>query len=151
MFNLWRQFVELAPDLPVGTVVRMGMSYGNRVSREEVAAYEAPFPDPDFKAGAVELPLSLPTRPDDPVAGEMRKTRDALSAWNKPAFVLFSEDDALFSKEYRFFQDLIPTAKHQPETIIHNAGHFLHEEKGHEIALNILDFIERTPQAPGRQ
>ncbi|OGW41616.1 MAG: haloalkane dehalogenase [Nitrospirae bacterium GWD2_57_9] len=144
-FMLWRQFVELAPDLPIGRVIRMGMAHGYRMSPREIAGYEAPFPDARYKAGAVELPLSLPVRRNDPGAAEIRKTRDALSQWSKPALVMFSDEDPLFSKQYRFFRSLIPTAQDQPETVIRNAGHFLQEEKGEEIALHILDFIDRTP------
>lgn len=144
-FMLWRQFVELAPDLPIGRVIRMGMAHGYRMSPGEVAAYEAPFPDARYKAGAVELPLSLPVRTKDPGAAEIRRTRDALSRWSKPALVMFSDEDPLFSKQYQFFRKLIPTAQDQPETIIRSAGHFPQEEKGEEIARHILDFIDRTP------
>ena len=144
-FMLWRQFVDLAPDLPIGRVISMGVAHGYRISKREIEAYEAPFPDSSYKAGAVELPLSLPTNFDDPGATEIRRTREGLSRWDKPAFVLFSDEDPMFSKEYRFFRTLIPTAKDQPETIIQGAGHFLQEEKGEEIARHILKFIERTP------
>ena len=43
-----------------------------------------------------------------------------------------------------FFRSLIPSAKDQPEVVIHDAGHFLQEDKGEEIAQHIVDFIERT-------
>ncbi len=144
-FTLWKHFVELAPDLPIGKVIRMGMAHGHRISPQEIAGYEAPFPDASYKAAAVELPLSLPMRAADPWAAEIRRTRDALSRWTKPALVMFSDEDALFSKDYAFFRNLIPTAKDQPETVIRNSGHFLHEERGPELATHILKFIERTP------
>ncbi len=144
-FTLWRKFVELAPDLPVGMVFRMGLSHGHRITAAEVAAYEAPFPDASFKAAAVELPLSLPMKRDDPGAAEVRSIQEALAQWNKPALVMFSDEDMLFSKEYEFFRKLIPTAADQPEGVIRGAGHFLHEERGEELAVRIRDFIGRTP------
>jgi haloalkane dehalogenase len=64
---------------------------------------------------------------------------------------MFSDDDPLFSKEYRFFRTLIPSAKDQPELVIRNAGHFLPEERGPEIARHIARFIERTRGAEGAQ
>jgi haloalkane dehalogenase len=142
---LWREFVELAPDLPVARSVSMGMGHGSRISKKELAGYEAPFPDGYYKAAAIALPLSLPVRADDPGAAEMRRTRDGLAAWHKPALVLFSDDDLLFSRQYNYFRSLIPSAKHQPETIVRDAGHFLHEERGQEVAGHILDFVARTP------
>lgn len=145
MFTLWKQYVELAQDLPIGRVVRMGMAHGFRISDKVIAAYEAPFPDASYKAGAVALPLILPVRPDDPGGAEMRRVRDSLSRWCKPALVLFSDEDPLFSRECQFFRTLIPSAKAQPEIVVRNAGHFLLEEKGEEIAGHIIDFMNRTP------
>jgi haloalkane dehalogenase len=69
-FTLWKQFVELAEDLPVGMVIRMGLSHGFKISKAEIAAYEAPFPDASYKAGPVALPLNLPVRMDDPGGGD---------------------------------------------------------------------------------
>jgi haloalkane dehalogenase len=143
-FGLWKQFVELAPDLIVSKVISMGLAHGSRLSKDEIAAYEAPFPDPSYKAGAIELPLSLPVRYDDPGAARIRRTRDALAEWNKPALVLFSDEDMLFSKERRYFLSLIPTARDQPQIIIRHTGHFLHDEAGPEIAGHVSDFINRT-------
>jgi haloalkane dehalogenase len=59
---------------------------------------------------------------------------------------MFSDQDPLFSREYRFFRFLIPSAAAQPDCIIREAGHFLVEERGEEIAGNILSFLERTPE-----
>jgi haloalkane dehalogenase len=144
-FKLWQKFVEFAPDLPIGRSISMGLSHGYRMSPKEMAAYEAPFPDGSYKAGAVQLPLSLPGKMTDPVAEEMRRVRDRLAKWNKPALVMFSDEDPLFSREYAFFRELIPTAGDEPDSLIGGAGHFLHEERGQEIAQNILSFIERNP------
>jgi haloalkane dehalogenase len=60
---------------------------------------------------------------------------------------MFSDKDPITSGGDKFFRSLIPTAKAQPEIIIKDAGHFLQEEKGEEIAQHILDFIKRTPVA----
>ena len=44
----------------------------------------------------------------------------------------------------KFFRRLFPTAGEQPELTIRGAGHFLQEEKGAEIAAEVLAFMERT-------
>ncbi len=44
-----------------------------------------------------------------------------------------------------FSRALIPGARAQLEIVIHDAGHFLQEDKGEEIARHIVDFIARTP------
>jgi haloalkane dehalogenase len=143
-FLAWRQFAERTPDLPVGQVIRMGCVHGDRIKPEVIAAYEAPFPDASYKAGAALWPLLVPILPDDPGAAEMRQAREVLSRWSKPALILFSDGDPITSGGDKFFRKLIPTAKNQPEIVIKDAGHFLQEEKGEEIAQHILDFVDQT-------
>ncbi len=143
-FLKWRHFVKNTPDLPIGQVMRMGMANGSLLTPEIVAAYEAPFPDASYKAGAAAWPLLVPIKPDDPGAAEMRQTREFLSKWDKPTLVMFSDKDPIFSGADRFFRKLIPGTKNQPEITIKDAGHFLQEEKGGEIAQHIIEFVERT-------
>ena len=140
-FLQWRQFAETHPDLPVGRVVAMGTAHPERVPRE---AYDAPFPTAASKAGAAVWPLMVPMTPDDPVAAAMRRAREQLAAWHKPAFVLFADEDPVLGRAHPFFRRLIPTASAQPEVLIKDASHFLQEDQGEEIAGHVLAFIERT-------
>ena len=142
-FLNWRRFVERTPDLAIGRVVR-GSACGG-MPDEVTAAYDAPFPSPEYKAGAQVWPLLVPLRPDDPGAAEMRRTREALSRWNKPAYVLFSDRDPIVTGWDTYFRGLIPKAALEPATVIRNAGHFLQEDKGGEVAGHILAFLERRP------
>ncbi len=142
-FLRWRAFVQNTPELPIGQVIRSGLAHPEEVTAEVIAAYEAPFPDGSYKAGAVAWPTLVPIHPHDPGAEAMRRTRQALSRWQKPALVLFSDGDPITRGGDRFFRRLIPTAKAEPELVIHDAGHFLQEEQGEEIARQIAGFIAR--------
>jgi len=143
-FLAWRRFVENTPDLPIGTIVRRGLADADRLSEAEKAAYDAPFPTVESKAGAVAWPLLIPMEPDDPVAAVMRDTRARLSEWSKPAFELFAPEDPILGGAQGVFRSLIPTASAQPETTVDDAGHFLQEERGPTIAEHTLAFIDRT-------
>ncbi len=146
-FMRWRTFVENTPDLPIGTIMQAAMGNPDRFTEDIARAYEAPFPDASYKAGAQVWPLLVPVKPDDPGADSMRNARDVFSKWTKPCLIMFSDGDPVTSGGDVLMRELIPSAKDQPEIVIEGAGHFLQEENGEELAKNILAFIDRAPVA----
>jgi haloalkane dehalogenase len=138
-FMEWRNFAErVGLELPVANIVQSATLAA--LSPDVLAAYDAPFPVPESKAGAAMFPLLVPLKKDDPGASEMLRTREALSQWEKPALVYFSDSDPVFPPGVaKAMARLIPTAG-KPE-ILPGASHFLQEDKGEEVATRILRFI----------
>jgi haloalkane dehalogenase len=131
-FMAWREFAERTPDLPIGMIIQGATT--TDLPEEVVAAYEAPFPNAESKAGAQRFPLLVPLTPDDPGVPEMQAVTEALRSWDKPALVAFSDTDPVFPfpKAGEQFTQLIPTAGEQVR--IEGAAHFLQEDRGREIA-----------------
>ena len=143
-FKRWRDFAANSTDLPVGFIMRRTLVGGDGIDQRVIDAYEAPFPDVSFKAGAMQFPLLVPISPDDPASPSMRNARKVLGGWTKPALVMFSDGDPITRGGDRWFRKLIPSAKDQPEIVIKGASHFLQEDAGPEIAEHIVAFIDRT-------
>jgi len=142
-FMQWRAASErFGTKLPVGRIIQNATV--TQLSQEVVAAYEAPFPDERYKAGAAVFPLLVPITPQDPGAAEMSRAQRQLTRWTKPALVMFSDGDPITRGGDALFRRAIPGAKDQPEITIEGAGHFLQEDKGEEIAGHILEFMART-------
>ncbi len=67
-----------------------------------------------------------------------------LKKFDKPFLTAFSDGDPITAGGDRAFQKLVPGAKGQPHTTITDAGHYLQEDKGAELAKVIIDFIKTT-------
>ena len=139
-FKIWRMFTKYHPSLPVGGIVQYASH--QKLSKDVIAAYNAPYPNKKHKGGAVAFPLLVPAHPKDPAVAPIQKARDVLSTWDKPALVMFSDKDKVLGGLEKFFYKLIPTSKDQQKIIIKDAGHFLQEEKGEEIAGYIDQFMK---------
>jgi haloalkane dehalogenase len=141
----WLRFRALVrrvgTDLVPGQLIRI--SCVNEIADEVVDAYNAPFPVPESKAGVLAFPELVPTEMDHPSAAKMLEVRAGLEHWDRPALVLFSDSDPIFSPEAaEHMASRIPGAG--PAEIISGAGHFLQEEKGEEIADRIVRFLTET-------
>lgn len=138
----FREFVEGVEELPIGMLIENATA--TDLSDAELAAYEAPFPTEESKAGAREWPDMVPRKGGGDGAEMTRAAADRLSDWQKPAFVLFADSDPITRGNRDPMRDLLPTASEQPDVWVEGAMHFLQEDAGKEIADRIVDFVDRT-------
>ena len=142
-FLNWQRFSQTVEDFAVGFIVGSGCH--TPPGEDVVAAYDAPFPDDSYKAGARQFPLLVPTSPDDPAAAANRSAWDVLRTWKKPFLTAFSDEDAITRGGDRAFQSEVPGCAGQPHTTITGGGHFLQEDCGPELARVVADWIANTP------
>ena len=108
---------------------------------EVIAAYDAPFPDEEMKAGARQFPVLVPTTPDDPAAADNRAAWSVLEQYTKPFLCAFSDSDPITAGADRALQARIPGCADEPHTTIVGGGHFLQEDRGPELARVVTDFV----------
>jgi len=135
-FKIWRAFSRYSPWFPIGRIVKTGCVAG--LSPEEVAAYDAPFPSRRYKVAARLFPGFVPTTPQDPERQNNERAWELFKRWDKPFLTLFSSRDPVTRGGHKVWQELVPGAQGQAHTITRQAGHFLQEDKGVEVAHAIV-------------
>ena len=143
-FLAWRQFSQESPDFPVGKII--GGACVGKLAPEVAAAYDAPFPDESFKAGARQFPILVPTRPDDPASAANRAAWEVLRTFDKPFLCAFSDSDPMTRAAEPLLRMQIRGAEGQTHVTITEAGHFLQEDKGVELAEAVVQFVAANPQ-----
>ncbi len=126
-FAVFREFLQIKPDLHVAGQVRNGTTKG--IDENALAAYNAPFPDDDHKQGVRQFPNLVPGTPRTPSAEPNKEAWKILREWEKPFLCAFSDKDPIFSGVENSFYKLIPGCKDMPHVTIENAGHFLQEDQ----------------------
>jgi len=136
-WHRFRDFVERTEDLPVSLLVRNACARG--MENDVAAAYDAPFPTAESKAGARAFPLMLPTSPEMPGAAAGKRALEALRGDARPTLVLWADSDPVLPfRVGEAFASLIGT---EAPSRIENASHFLQEDAGEEIGRLIVDWL----------
>jgi haloalkane dehalogenase len=141
-FLAWREYSQKTPDFNIGEIINRACM--NTLASEVIAAYDAPFPDDSYKAGARIFPTLVPIAPDDPAVPANLKACEVFSRWQKPFLTAFSDSDPITRGGDAYFQKTIPGTKGMKHTTIRNAGHFVQEDKGEEWAQIIVEFIREN-------
>ncbi|MGK2878487.1 MAG: haloalkane dehalogenase [Solirubrobacterales bacterium] len=136
-WRAFRDFVASTEDLPIGFLIKGAVARG--LTDDVFAAYEAPFPNRESKAGARAFPPMIPTTEDHPDAIEGRRALEAFAAGQWPKLVLWADKDPVLP---RTLGDVLAARINAGSAItIEDAGHFLQEDAGSEIGQRIANFL----------
>ena len=135
----WRSWVRKNPDLSPARLLKLTCPH---LSEQECAAYDAPFPDTNHKAGVRRFPEVVPDRPDAPGAELSRKAREWLrNKWNGPVFMAVGMKDPVLGPPV--MKVLRNDVRNCPEPYeLLEAGHFV-QERGEEVATKALTAFEQ--------
>jgi haloalkane dehalogenase len=138
-FLAWRRLSQRTGELDIGRVVSDACA--RPLDAAVKSAYDAPFVDESYKAGARAFPMLVPTSPDDPAAPANRAAWERLGRWHKPFLTIFGDADAITRGSELALQRRIPGCAGQPHVVLHGVGHFLQEEAGEPIAQALASFV----------
>lgn len=144
MPEIWwnfRKAIQSAPEIQVGRFVESGCA--RPMSDDVRAAYDAPFPDDSYTAAPRAMPGLVPTSPDDPATQANRAAWKALCDSVTPMLVAFSDSDPITGPMAGIFASQMRGAQGIDHPTISNAGHFLQEDAGEELAEAIARFLAR--------
>jgi haloalkane dehalogenase len=141
-FMQWQRFSLEAPVFPIGSIISGGCA--TKLSDDVIAAYDAPFPDDSYMAGARTFPSLVPTSPEDPAHDANVAAWEVLALFDRPFLCAFSDGDPITKGGERQFIGHVAGAAGQPHRTIEGGGHFLQEDKGEELAGVIVDFMAAT-------
>ena len=138
-FMAWQHYSKTSPEFEIGWLINAATV--RELLADEVAAYDAPFPDDSYKAGARIFPSLVPTAPDDPTASANRAAWEIFDRWEKPFLCCFSDRDPVTRGGDGAFLSRVPGTAGQPHETIENAHHFVQEDSPNDVARIILQAI----------
>lgn len=142
-FFAWQESSKKRPLFSCGEIVQQATV--TKLTENEISAYDAPFPDATFQAGPRIMPSLVPTTKNDPEHKANKKAWEGFFQWKKPFLTAFADTDPITRGADRYWQEKVPGAQRQNHAIIKDAGHFIQEDKGSELANLIVEFINKNP------
>ncbi|MDX6582402.1 MAG: haloalkane dehalogenase [Solirubrobacterales bacterium] len=136
-WKAFRDFVERTEDLPISFLVKGACARG--MADDVVAAYDAPFPTPESKAGARAFPLMLPTSPEMPGAAAGKRVLEALRTDERPKLHLWADSDPIIP--FKVGERFAAAINAEPPEKVDNASHFLQEDAGEQIGERIAAWL----------
>jgi len=129
-FMMWRAYAASTPDLPIGALIQRGTPH---LTEAEVAAYDAPYPDASYKAGAQIFPALVPIEPDMAGAAIGREAAAFWSErWQGQSFMAIGAADPVLGMPV--MERLRSQIRGCPDPmVIADGGHFV-QEWGEPIA-----------------
>jgi haloalkane dehalogenase len=125
-------------DIVAGQLIRLSLV--QPTSDDVIAGYDAPFPVPASRVGIVQFPELVATSSEHPTAPKMLAVREQLRSFDRPALVLFSDRDPIFSRRAaEVVAELLPNGELDPP--LEGAGHFLQEDRGELIGERIAAWL----------
>lgn len=132
-FDGWLGFSQIMDFTDCGRMLQRATA-ARELTDHELAAYNAPFPDVTYTAGAIKFPTLVPITPDHGGVAENIAAWKVWDAWTKPLLTLWCPDDPVLGALHHEFIERVPGASGQPHQEFQPGGHFVQDDRGEDIA-----------------
>jgi pimeloyl-ACP methyl ester carboxylesterase len=138
-FQQWIDYAATAPGLFAADVVELATVI--ELSPAEYSAYNAPFPAEIYRAAIRAFPSMIAGIED-----QNQPAWDALGKFDRPFLALAGKFDPNLGSEATQNKWIahVPGAAGQNHKR-YDAGHFIQEDVGSELAADVVDFMQRNP------
>ena len=134
----WRKHCAERADFSAGDAIEVSSS-AKTLSQVETDAFNAPYPDETYLAGARRFPSLIPLFPDEPEVAECAAAWEALAQFDKPFMCAFADNDPVTAGGDKLFLERVPGCRNVNHRTIAPAGHFLQQEQPEQCVQAILD------------
>lgn len=143
-FKLWQAFAKYWPTFPIEKIMKVGCY--RKLKQPVLRGYSAPYPSKKYAQGARAWPQLVPSAPHHAGVKQIKRARQTLKGWTKPALIMFSDNDPITRGAEKWFIRNIPSVSDATVIPVKGAGHFLQEDKGRLIAKHIDEFMQSSTQ-----
>ena len=119
--------------------VAFSSGFKRPVPKEVKAMYKMPHPNASVRGGIAAFPKMIPTNERHENANYISEISRTLKGWDIPVLVCFSDKDIAFKADAgRAIAEMVPNGRFH---LIENAGHYLQEDAGEEVAEHMIPFL----------
>jgi haloalkane dehalogenase len=152
VFQRWQAYAASVDELDISGVITGSIAEqeGVMISPTELtdaerAAYDAPFPDASYQAGALVFPALVgPQSAEDKPLQLMAEAWRVLEKWEKPFLCAYGKADPVLGWFDEPFKQYVPGAAGLPHVEFADGGHFIQEQKPDELVMAIDGLIATT-------
>ena len=134
----WRKHCAKYADFSVGAVMN-SLSSGGKLTQREIDAFNAPYPDESYLAGARRFPSLIPLFADDPEVAENKAAWEVLAQFDKPFMCAFADQDPVTAGGDKPFLERVAGCRGVSHRTISPAAHFLQQDQPEQCVQAILD------------
>ena len=143
-FLYWRKFCAESPEIlrPGDAIDLVGNAAP--LTDTEKNAFNAPFPDESYIAGARRFPSLVPLLADESEVVENKAAWEVLKQFEKPFMCAFADNDPVMAGGDKPFLEKVPGCQGVVHRTISPAGHFLQQNQPEQCVQAILDITGRA-------